>query len=430
MIRRVCQLGSVLMFSTALAACSTETETETESVDSQGVKQLTFSAWGNPAEQEVYQRAVDEFNEMHDDVEVSMTGIPADSYFRTIMTRLQGGQAPDVFYVGAENISTLIGNETIVELSDFLETDASHVTADEFPEDIWGAAKQDDQIYGLSVDSNPMLMYYNKTLLENAGVKSPQEHYEEGNWNWETFEQVTGQLRDAGYYGFVQEGGHADMLSWVWTNGGEFSNENDEIVADQDERTLEALEYVHRMVQENHFIFAGTLPQGQGGDAMFVSNQVGFVAAGRWLTPLFSESNLEFDYIPWPTNTGNQMEPANIATAYIAANQESDHLEEAMQFISYYASQEGQSIRLEDDGNAVPSVEGIEDIVTEAQVPEHSEYLIEARDIGNVISLEYQAAGLDVDLADIYEIMLIGDMEPEEAVEQAADLSRLMLETE
>ncbi|MFB4213086.1 ABC transporter substrate-binding protein [Shouchella sp. JSM 1781072] len=393
------------------------------------VVQLSFSAWGNPAELDVYNRAVDAFNEMQDDIEVTLTGLPNDSYFQTLTTRLQGGQAPDVFYVGAENISTLMANGTIEPLSDFMETDDSYVTEDEFTDDIWGASRDEGVIYGLPVDCNPFLLYYNKALLEENDITSPQEYYENGEWNWDTFAEVTGQLNEAGNHGYMQESGHVAMINWVWTNGGQFAD-TDSVVADSDPNTKEAFEFVDDMVDEGNFTYAGTMPEGQGIEAMFISGQVGFVSAGRWLTPMFLETSLDFDYIPFPSNTGEQLETAAIATAYMAVNSNSDHVEEAMEFISYYTSTEGQEVRLDGEGNAVPSVEGIDEIVLNQDRPEHGQYLLDARGVGRVIDLEFTSPGLNEDLEDIYELMMLGDIDAAEALEQSSAKAKEALDVE
>ncbi len=391
------------------------------------VVELSFSAWGNPAELEVYNRAVDAFNEEQDEIQVTLTGIPNDNYFQTLTTRLQGGQAPDVFYVGSENMSTLIANGTIEPMSDFMGTDESYVQESEFTDDIWGPSKQDEIVYGLPVDCNPILMYYNKTLLEDAGIESPQTYFEQGDWNWDTFAEITGKLKEAGNHGYVQESGHGNLINWVWTNGGNFATD-DAIVADTDELTLEAFEYVDEMVQAGNFTYAGTMPDGQGIEGMFMTNSVGFVSAGRWLTPMFLQTSLDFDYIPFPSNTGEPIETATIATAYMAANSKSEHVEEAQKFISYYTSMEGQRVRLDGEGNAVPSVEGIDDIVLNQDRPEHGQYLLDARSVGRVINYEFTSPGLNNDLDEIYELMLLGDMTGEEALDEASRVAKAALD--
>ncbi|MDQ0207600.1 ABC transporter substrate-binding protein [Alkalicoccobacillus murimartini] len=404
----------------ALGACSSSSSGDDKAV------QLTFSAWGNPEEMKVYERAVDSFNEQHDDIHVEFNGIGGD-YFQTLSTRLQGGQAPDLFYLSAGDVSTLIQNETIAPISDFLESDESYVKLEEFTTgDIWGPAIQDDVVYALPVDTNPYLFYYNKTLLDEVGATSPQEYFDRGEWNWDAVEEITDLLRDAGKYGFVQENSHESILNWIWTNGGLFADD-DSIVADNDPKTLEAYEFITRMVRDDNFVFAGTLPEGQGTEAMFMSNQVGLVGAGRWLTPMFLDTDLDFDYIPWPSNTENPIETAGVGMGYLAVNANSDHPEEAKLFQSYYTSKEGQEIRLTAQGNAIPSVEGIDDVVLDQQEPEHIQYLVDAREVGRVAKYENTAPGLATELSDIYELMFLGDLSAQEALERAANISREML---
>ena len=36
--------------------------------------------------------------------------------------------------------------------------------------------------------SGVSMLYYNKTMFEDYGVKTPKEYFAEGNWNWETFQ--------------------------------------------------------------------------------------------------------------------------------------------------------------------------------------------------------------------------------------------------
>ncbi|MBZ5798073.1 extracellular solute-binding protein, partial [Burkholderia contaminans] len=70
--------------------------------------------------------------------------------------------------------------------------------AEDFPAGVWGTAKRDGEIYGGTPVLNPMGMYYNKKVFKEAGVKTPQEYYDEGKWNWDAFEEVTSKLKAAG----------------------------------------------------------------------------------------------------------------------------------------------------------------------------------------------------------------------------------------
>ncbi|MEK3889732.1 ABC transporter substrate-binding protein [Bacillus sp. FSL K6-3431] len=398
--------------------------------DSGGKVKLTMSAWGNPAEIKVYQRALDEYQKQNKNVEIKLIPVPGDNYEQKLMTELSGGSANDIFYVGSETISKLIETGKIADLTDFLDSSGSFVKADEFADGLWGAAKKDEKIYGVSVDNNPFLMYYNKKVLAEAGVeKTPQDYFDEGKWNWEAFAEITGKINAAGKKGFVAENNSGHLFSWVWSNGGQLYDDEGNYILEENEKAQETFKYLADLVKDGNVTYAGSLPKGQGADAMFMSNQVGFVAAGRWLTPMFSENkSLEFDYIPWPTNTGNKMEPAAIAIAYMSVSKNSKHIEEAMKFMSFYTSAEGQKSRLADNGNAVPSVSGVDEIITADAVPEHASYLVDAREIGRVEDKQVVIPGLDKEISDIMDLMYLGKNDAEKTIEAVTKKAKEMIE--
>ncbi len=144
---------------------------------------------------------------------------------------------------------------------------------------------------------------------------------------------------------------------------------------------------------------------------MFMSNQVGFVTAGRWYLPIFKQNkDLQFDIVPYPTNTGKKIEPAAVATAYMVLNKSTKHPKEAYDFISAFVSKEGQKFRLQGGGNAVPSVQGADDVVLEGNLPEHAKYFIDARNIGYALTpAESGVPGLSKVITDEMEALWLKD---------------------
>ncbi|MBS4195274.1 ABC transporter substrate-binding protein [Lederbergia citri] len=385
--------------------------------------ELTMAAWGNPAEIKVYQKGVDAYMKEHPNVKIKLVPVPGDNYEEKLLTELSGGKSHDVFYVGDNTMPKLVETGKIADLTDFLDSSASYVKASDFADGLWGAARKDGRIYGVSVDNNPLVMYYNKKVLADAGIdKSPQELYDAGEWNWQAFEDMTSKINAAGNKGFVADGWTAHLFSWIWSNGGQIYDDEGNMILEENEKAQEAFKFLERNIKNGNFTYSGSLPKGQGADAMFMSNQVGFAAAGRWWTPMFSENkSLEFDYIPWPTNTGNKMEPAAIAIAYMSVAKDSKNVEEAMKFMSFYTSAEGQKARLEGNGNAVPSVNGVDELITDDAVPEHAKYLIDAREIGVVEDKQVQVPGLEQELRDIMELMYLGKQDADKTI---ADFSK------
>jgi ABC-type glycerol-3-phosphate transport system substrate-binding protein len=109
----------------------------------------------------------------------------------------------------------------------------------------------------------------------------------------------------------------------------------------------------------------------------------GFIGAGRWLLPVFKKNGgLEYDIVTYPTNTGKKIESEPIPTAYAVINAKSPNPDAAFAFLTDFVSKEGQTFRLQGGGNAVPSVCGADNVVSEDNLPQNWQALIDAREIG------------------------------------------------
>ncbi|MNH82919.1 putative ABC transporter substrate-binding protein YesO [compost metagenome] len=425
---------TVLACILVLSGCSgnnTTTSSESGSGASGKSVNLTMSAWGNPAELKVYQKGIDAYTKEHPNVKIKLIPVPSDGYEQKLLTQLQGGNASDVFYVGDSTIVKLAQNGSVAELGEFMKSDKSYAKPDEYAEGLWGAAKQGDKIYGISVDCNPVVMYYNKKMLKELGIKTPQEYFDEGKWNWAAFNEVTQKLKDAGKKGFIAEQWLMD--TWIWSNGGLLFDESGNYVLDKNQKAKEAIQFVSDLMKKGQITYAGSLPKGQGLDAMFMSNQVGLVAAGRWLTPMFLQNKgLEFDYISWPTNTGNKMEPVQVPVAYLAVNKKSKEIDEALKFATFYVSKEGQKERLTGNGSAVPSVNGIDDIVTNDKSVEHSQYLVDGRKTGfangSPKMFKGQVPGLNKDIEDQLDLLFLDKQDVDTTIKEISDITKKKIE--
>lgn len=373
---------------------------------------LKWSTWGNPGELGRFQEFTKDFNAKHPNIEVELIPIPNDSYEQKILTQLSGGTAPDIFYSGDGTISKLIENQTVTELLPLMQSPDSKIKDTDVFEGLWGAAKKDGKIYGVPVDCNPIILWYNKKLLKDAGVaEMPADLFEKGQWTWDAFKDMLTKLRAGGKHGYVLDNGWASYYSFISGNGGKPYNEKGEFIAGTDPKAKEAYKFLYDNVQSKNITFAGTLPKGQGGDAMFMSNQVGFVSAGRWYLPIFKQNkDLQFDIVPFPTNTGKKIEPAGVATAYMVLNKSTKHPKEAYQFLSEFVSKEGQIYRLQGGGNAVPAVSGADQVVLEGNLPEHAKYFLDTRNIGFALTpFEAGVPGLSKVITDEMETLWLKD---------------------
>ncbi|CAM3405470.1 MULTISPECIES: ABC transporter substrate-binding protein [Paenibacillus] len=410
--KRGALLAVILVLSMLLQACGGGESDGGGSASGEKVK-IKWATWGNPGELTRFQEMTKDFNKRHPEIEVEFIPIPGE-YDQKILTQLTGGTAPDIFYAGDGLIVKLIENQSIENLTPYMEAPDSLIKKEDYFEGLWGAAVRDGQTYGVPVDCNPMVLWYNKKVLKEAGItEMPAELQASGKWTWDKFKEMTDKIRASNKYGYVLDNSWNSYHSWVTSNGGRVYDENGNFVAADDPKAKEAFQFLYDNVKSKNITFSGTLPKGQGGDAMFMSNQVGFVGAGRWYLPLFKKNeSLEYDVVTWPTNTGNKIEPAGIPTAYLVMNKASKNKEAAYTFFSEYLNKDGQRFRLQGGGNAVPSVAGTDEVVLEGNLPEHAQLFLDAREVGYALTpFEAGIPGLSQDITSKFEALWLKNQE-------------------
>ncbi len=367
---------------------------------------IKWSNWANTGEIKRFQDFTANYNKTHGtNVKYSFIPTANNNYFSKILTQINGGVAPDCFYVGDGDIGKLVANQTVIQLDPLLNTSKSKVKADDFLPGLWGAAKtQSGKIYGLPVDCNPLLLWVNQKVLEDAGVKTlPIELYQQGRWTRDAFQEMISKIKANGKYGFVLDAWSLQYYAWCTTNGGKVYDKDGygDFIAHEDPKSLDAFTWLANQTRDKTIVYAGSLPKGQGSDLAFISGQTGFISVGRWDLPEFkAATGLKYDCVPFPSPSGKAA-PAPVALAYMVINKKTALQDQALDFLTSYVSPEGQKFRLQGGGNAVPSVKSsqTETVVTEGNDPAHASYLLEARNIGyGLFPAEGNAPGLTDDI--------------------------------
>ncbi|MDK2992504.1 MAG: multiple sugar transport system substrate-binding protein, partial [Clostridiales bacterium] len=98
--------------------------------------------------------------------------------------------------------------------------------------------------------------------------------------------------------------------------------------------------------------------------------------------PIFKKVSFNWDVIPFPTKDGSKDPQSAIAQAFMVMNKSAKNKQAVWEFVEYFNGKEGQTFRLQGNGNAVPSIFGIDEVVTSDTKPDHSEYFINLRNNG------------------------------------------------
>jgi multiple sugar transport system substrate-binding protein len=127
---------------------------------------ITLAGWdtGN-VEAETLQKVLDAFQTQYPNIKVTLE--PVADYSTVMITRLASGDAPDLFYVNAENAPDWIDQGVLQELSTWAQ-ERGFDTSKFFPAYLEPFTGEDGKLYGFPKDGNTIAMASNTDLVPTA----------------------------------------------------------------------------------------------------------------------------------------------------------------------------------------------------------------------------------------------------------------------
>jgi len=349
---------------------------------------VTWASWANPGEAERF-KAFNADYEKRTGAKVSWQNVPGD-YASKMLTQLSGGSAPDGFYVGDTLIGKAIESKAVLELSQFPEVkklyDATYPGLSKWP------TSADGGVYGIDVDCNPNVFWFNKKILSAAGVsQDPAAAFEAGNWNQAAITDLLTKVKASGKKTLAFDVGYGELFSWITTFGGTVFDDSGKAVFDTDPKAQAAIEWILDQMKSGNIIYTGSLPKGQGAEQLFYAGQLAVTQKGRWILPNLKKlkSTVDYDIAPFPTEDGKTVGPVVVFTACMSVNAKPKDQDAILAFLTDFCGVSGQKFRLSGGGNAVPSQKGNEDVATEGNDPPHSKWFNEVAEKGYAVPLPF-----------------------------------------
>jgi multiple sugar transport system substrate-binding protein len=363
-----------------LAACgggSAGGPTGGSSGGAKGGGSLTWANWANPGEAVRFKQFTTDY-EQKTGVKVTYQTV-AGTYATKMITQLAGGAAPDAFYVGDDLMAKAIQSGSVLALDDYLNSpDAKVKKTDVYP-GLLPWCQKDGKTYGIPVDCNPKVFWFNKKLLSAAGVtQDPAAMQEAGTWTQSALDDLLTKVKASGKRGLVWEANWFELCGWITTFGGKAIDDKGKAIFDTDPKALSVIEWLINHMNDGTITFGGSLPKGQGVDALFYGSQLATITYGRWILPNVKKlSGFQYDIAPLPSESGKDISTTAVYCAAMSVNSKAKDQKAALDFMAAFTNKDGQKFRLSGGGNAVPCVAGLDEVVTEGNLPAHGAWFTE-----------------------------------------------------
>ncbi len=128
-----------------------------------------------PARKEMVEAFAADFMKANPDIEIKIESVPEADYFQKLLPALAAGSGPDTFQIPAGQVLTY-ARAGVLQPLDASVANAKQITADFVPGSI-ERLMIDGKYYGLPVDTQTIVLFYNPKLFREAGLdpdKPPQ----------------------------------------------------------------------------------------------------------------------------------------------------------------------------------------------------------------------------------------------------------------
>jgi multiple sugar transport system substrate-binding protein len=379
------------------------------------------------------------FEEEHPGIQIRAQYVPTgDALIQKLITAVQSKTAPDISWIHANFLQSIIEADAIYKMDDFIHSEDSLSAAD--LADIFPAlmeeAKWRGTLYSLPMEATGIGLLYNKELFRNAGLDP-----ERGPKDWDELKAFAkkltidkngdGKIDQYGFFvpAFPSSGPLGDWMVWqfypfLFQAGGTNINKDQTEVLYNSQAGVQALALWREIYHENHLSSFGI-----DYEPAFASKQLAMALDGPWNLPRWKQiPGLEWMIAPMPK--GPVKQSTIVGGEYLAIFKQSEYPKEAWTFVKWMIRPDVQALWSMKSGY-LPIRHAVR------LVKEYNEFLdahpalktyVEQMDVAQVPNpIDFNALKISRHLAEAIEKATVGNADPRAVLDEAAAKSNALL---
>lgn len=291
---------------------------------------------------DVFPELVEEFNASQDEIYVEQKIFSLNEYLQILQSSIAGEEEPDI--LGPHTHVRGFGEAgVVIDFKDYLDEDY----IDKFTDSTIKQYTWNDSLYALPWTAQTFGIFYNKDIFEEYDLEIPK--------TWDELIALGDEIREK--TNRIQPMAFGNRGKWM---GCDFYlplitqvTDDPTLVLDMDRKsdvgwnrdaTVEALELVQRLVNEEVFAPGANGLSNDQAINMFYNDRAAMYYAGSWIPQTFSleaPDDLNWGVFKTPAyKEGKRHWTANESGANLSVSARSDHIEEAVEFVKYMFSNE------------------------------------------------------------------------------------------
>jgi multiple sugar transport system substrate-binding protein len=278
------------------------------------------------------------FQKQYPNVTVKAQALPGDELRQKLLTSIAGGETPDV--VRAD----IIWVPEFAELGALAKLDQEMDDFAKYKDLVYPGPLSTNfykgNYYGLPLDTNTKVSFYNNSLLSAAGMSAPPKDWAE----FTSFCEKVKALNKPDTYCYAEGGtGPWSILPWIWSGGGsvtdpEYTKATGYV---NSKETVAAITTLRDMLK-NNLISPGILGGGIATSDALGKDQAGMIIEGPWMPPIFEKQFPDLKYTLALVPAGAGGSSSVVGGEDIVLFEKSQNKAASIAFIRFMLSEESQ----------------------------------------------------------------------------------------
>jgi multiple sugar transport system substrate-binding protein len=248
------------------------------------------------------EQVIPAFNERYPNVTVDAQAVPDTEMRQKLLTAAAGGETPDLARMDIVQVPEFAEMGALAAMDDLVPDFASY--AERFYPGPLATNTYNGKYYGIPLDTNTRVIFYNPVLLEEAGVAAPPTTFDD-------FIAAAEAVAATGKFGYSEGGASAwNLLPWIWSNGGGITNDDYTQATGvlNGEATVGAIEMIKGWL-DNGLMSEAVLGGGLATSQELADGSVAMIVDGPWMPAIFEAQypDFEFGLSPFPAGPGGSI---------------------------------------------------------------------------------------------------------------------------
>ncbi len=292
--------------------------------------------------------------------------VPGPTLIQKVLQQASSKSLPDVLMLDNPDIQQIAETGALAPLEDY------GINADGFAPGPVSAATYEGKLYGLQPGANTIAIFYNKDILEKAGVKPPT--------TWAELKTAAKKLTVGKQYGFAFNAtadyeGAWQFLPPMWTNGGDETALTSPEVAG-------ALQLWKDLVDDGSASKSVVNWKQSDVNDQFIAGKAAMMLNGPWQIPALDKAKMNYGVVAFPVDSPSQTSVAPLGGEAWTVPLTGDEakMTKAAELVKCMNTDENQLLRAKQGGlvptklavaakfkTEVPSMAGFVDVVGTAR---------------------------------------------------------------